>query len=1036
MSTVALSQAHGGGFMPGEPARDDFDLGWIGRRTGPAERRQVVVLAIGFERALPCDPEEMVELLADRRSFVARIVARYGGTVGRVDPDLQIVAWGWPVAGETDTRLAIAAALDMAADPEHKARCGADAGIAVTADAQTGFAGLGFIGEMVTSAVAQQAVALAGEVLVGEAVHSLIADAFDLSRCDGLSAPARLWRVRRSSGTKPRRLPFHVRRAELFGRASEIEQLSGLWRDAAAGQAGFVRIEGEGGVGKSALIGWLDHAVTVAGAVCVVVQCQPECRHLELEPLRHLLGELSRLPSPLCHAGTDGCMLIDPSPYAGDIEGNRLAAACRDALDAARVDAVLVATAIFELASYKSSARPLALVVEDLQWADEATFRVVATLGSRSGARARLLCAATRRPGQTGESSAMLTIGGHVISLRPLPTRIVEQIVAAGEHGGRIDHETRQRIARMADGNPFRACELARLTSASALESAHRRLLAGPNRLNGGLTERLDALAALKPVAQAAAVLGRLFDERVLAAALDMDVKVLSERLEMLVGMGILARLRSRQAHRYRFQDSLLWAQAYGSVLRTRRRHLHLRIAMVLSGPFGETVEAAPELVAHHWKRSGDVGRSFSWWLRASLTAAEEGAAAMSVSYANEALSAMQAEPKACSLHQEATLMSVLGAQLRALRGGGANETEAAYRRALEIVSAMPSKPGDIDLEIAWGLAAIHLVRGDIRDATESSSKLLSDAAERNREDIMLLAMRLHGTSRLMAGCVGEAIGILEDAVARYDRRRHGELHRRYVSDPGAVALAHLASARAVAGHREASQEARQRALALAAEIGHSHTTANVLGVLALSAMHLGEHGTATALARAGQRIAREHGHAYWQARGNLLVAWSAAVRDPAGGLGGMIEAAEHYHRIGAGRATAFVACLAAEIAIKAEMPQRALELLAPVRMRGKQQGEWLYVPEVRRLEARALSMIGGTNAATVDELLDKAHAMALELDLAAFLPRIAATRTEIEADGGRRVARRRSRRQGPASAPPSNERGDRLLDEALERGQ
>ena len=52
----------------------DFDLNWIGRSTGRAERRQIVVLAIGFAPVAAADPEEIVELLAHRKSLVSRVV--------------------------------------------------------------------------------------------------------------------------------------------------------------------------------------------------------------------------------------------------------------------------------------------------------------------------------------------------------------------------------------------------------------------------------------------------------------------------------------------------------------------------------------------------------------------------------------------------------------------------------------------------------------------------------------------------------------------------------------------------------------------------------------------------------------------------------------------------------------------------------------------------------------------------------------------------------------------------------------------------
>ena len=173
----------------------------------------------------------------------------------------------------------------------------------------------------------------------------------------------------------------------------------------------------------------------------------------------------------------------------------------------------------------------------------------------------------------------------------------IERIVLAGEDGARLSPTVRQRIVELADGIPYYACELGRLCTEMGELDLHPRMLARPNRLNSALTNRLDALSTLKPLVQAAAVLGRLFDSRVLAAALEMDVRVIEERLELLVRMRILGRRRRRLAYQYRFEHALLWAQAYSSVIGSRRRLLHLKIAAVLTGELGASIGSAPELI-------------------------------------------------------------------------------------------------------------------------------------------------------------------------------------------------------------------------------------------------------------------------------------------------------------------------------------------------------------------------------------------------------------------------------------------------------
>ncbi len=823
--------------------------------------------------------------------------------------------------------------------------------------------------------------------------------AFEISRDEGSGGQRASWGVSRTKAARQQRHSVPARPIELVGRESETTKLAAIWRRVVLGGAGLVCIEGEAGIGKSALLHWLEHQALGEGCVVLDVHCLPETRHLALDPVRILVDMLELLDAPM-HERRERCgALISTEPVADDLEGQALAVRCRALLAQSDVDIEELGADLLRLAIRKSEARPLLISIEDLHWADQSTVRLIDGLDLADASSGRVMFVATVRAGARKQTP----LSGGEGRLRLQPGRLskihIERILTANETAADLDEEQRKRIVSMADGNPFHACELARIVAVGETASPYRRLLALPNRLNPGLAERLDALGSLKPLAQAAAVLGRTFDARVLAAALQMDARGVKERLEQLVEAGILAKSRSVSSNDFRFHDALLWTQAYGSVLRSRRREFHLKIAAVLDGPLGLQIGALPGLIATHWKRGGKPRRSFDWWLKAAVSAAEKGQAALAVSFTNQALCAARLVPDLCSPHQEAVLMSILGTQMRALRGGASNETVGAYMRALRLVAPLPSKPGDIDLDIAWGIAAIHLVRGEVNAATDASCRLMSDAAERGRDDILVLALRLHGTSRLLLGYVEEAVETLQTAVARYDRDRHGDMYRRYVSDPGASALAHLACATAIAGNRAASLEARRKALELAVDIRHSHTLVNVMCVLSLAAMHLDEHGTAVALSRSAETIADRHGQVYWQARSRVILAWASARDDAVAGIDHVCEALADYRRIGSGRATAFAACLAAEIAIRAGQPRRALDLLAPVQHRGRIDGEWIYVPEIMRLEAIARSRLGCPGESeSAANLLARAGAMSAQHGSTVFLRRIEAAREIIEA--------------------------------------
>jgi hypothetical protein len=106
---------------------------------------------------------------------------------------------------------------------------------------------------------------------------------------------------------------------------------------------------------------------------------------------------------------------------------------------------------------------PVVLVAEDLQWADEASVLAWSRL-ARAVGQVPLLLVGSARPGAGRDDldrlrRGVLTRGGHVIELGPLPGAEVSELIS-GLVGGRPGEHLAQAIGR-AGGNPLYARELA-----------------------------------------------------------------------------------------------------------------------------------------------------------------------------------------------------------------------------------------------------------------------------------------------------------------------------------------------------------------------------------------------------------------------------------------------------------------------------------------------------------------------------------------------------------------------------------------------
>src|SRR5262249_45355892 len=100
-----------------------------------------------------------------------------------------------------------------------------------------------------------------------------------------------------------------------------------------------------------------------------------------------------------------------------------------------------------------------------------------------------------------------------------------------------------------------------------------------PTSLQASLMARLDRLGAGKEAAQIGSVIGREFSFEMALVLGSTPAERLQEALDQLVGAGLAsARGEPPEVH-YSFKHALVQDAAYASLLRDRRRELHLRLA-------------------------------------------------------------------------------------------------------------------------------------------------------------------------------------------------------------------------------------------------------------------------------------------------------------------------------------------------------------------------------------------------------------------------------------------------------------------------
>jgi DNA-binding CsgD family transcriptional regulator/tetratricopeptide (TPR) repeat protein len=371
------------------------------------------------------------------------------------------------------------------------------------------------------------------------------------------------------------------------GRGGELARLRGLTAAVLAGAGGAVLIEGEQGIGKSALLAAGLSGAAPAGAR-VLSAAADEVG--QLFPLR-LMAEC--LGAPLPEAALAGGLPV----AAGGVFGG----------DPVMAELERLLGLVAELCAQS----PVVLVVEDLQWADEASVLAWHRL-SRSAGQLPLLLAGSLRPGSGRDDLARLRSGlaarGSVVALEPLRPGEVTELggrLAGGAPGPRL-----AALLGQAGGNPRYVRELTDGLLRSGLVRvaggvAELAAGAGPGRvpaaLAAAITERLSDLPGeVTEVLRWAALLGQEFSVTDLEVVTGRSAGDLMGVVDVAAAAGVVA----EAGLRLRFRHGLIRQVLSEGMTPARRGALQLRAARALA-----QAGAAPDRVAAQLLQGQDAAQ-------------------------------------------------------------------------------------------------------------------------------------------------------------------------------------------------------------------------------------------------------------------------------------------------------------------------------------------------------------------------------------------------------------------------------------------
>jgi class 3 adenylate cyclase/tetratricopeptide (TPR) repeat protein len=525
----------------------------------------------------------------------------------------------------------------------------------------------------------------------------------------------------------------------MIGREAELQELGRMIEGVNAGTGRLVMLMGEPGVGKTRVAQEATIVLRDRGFLVAAGRCYEPRQSTPYFPFLESLEDLYRRCPPEIRDG-----VVQRWPYLSHLlpEHNLPIAPRSEGTD----ERARLSRAVSGFVTAIAAERPVAILLDDLHWADEASLDLVQHL-ARHTRSSRVLLLGTYRDVEVERSHPLSKALRDLhreqlverMPIRRLSEAASAELIAANMDQVGVSTEFAQRVYASTEGNPFFTVEVLRaLVERGDVYHQDGRWqrrdldkIAVPESLRDAIGERLSHLSEESQAMLAqASVLGQTFSFEEVMGLSDRTEPETEDLIHEAVSSGIL---REEPDDGYAFDHGLTQQTLYAELSPRSKRRIHLAAAEVI-----QTLDRAGRRsaeLAHHFLEADDPERA----LKFSVEAGDQ---------AEELFAHGEAEPQ-----------YRMALQLAGDRGDVASEA-----RALEKLGRLLTTVGRFD---------------DARGFLERSKRRYSDANDEAGE--IRAAVQL-GVVHWGAGSMGEGITFIHDLVRRLeDQRRSDEATELYI---------------------------------------------------------------------------------------------------------------------------------------------------------------------------------------------------------------------------------------------------------------
>ena len=563
--------------------------------------------------------------------------------------------------------------------------------------------------------------------------------------------------------------------APFVGRNNEYGLLIGLIARITAGAGYTVLIEGEPGIGKSRLLREVARYAHAQDLPTLATNCYEIERAMPYQPVIDLVTRALDRVSAAALRTLAPVSLAELAALVPEV-GERFPDLPQLSNDFPEARQARLSRAVDQLLEASRGGRPAVLMVDDIQWADDASAQVLHYLARHAAQRPVLVIYAYRDEAvDSDERFAQLVEGlrrdsdARRVPLARLGYADTESIVAALAGAKLTAPGLAERLHRETEGNPFFLMSI--LQSLSEGETQLEPRASGtpgllPDALRAAVRVRLAHVPkVIRPILETAAVLGRRFDFDTLLDVTREPEAQLFDAVEALVKRRLLR--EEPEGGVYDFSHDKLREVVYRDIGGARRKLLHQSVAESLErlGEEGATHERDAQL-AEHYERAHVWPKALHYLVLAAEHSQTLFAMRDALHWLDRAVALSEAHPESLDACQRLAIYERRGTA-RA-QAGQTQGAVADMRRVIDALRAGGEREKTRDALIQLGMA--YRRADEYAEATACLTEALAESRAMNDERHAADTLYHLGTVAWSTGQNDQAIEFHQQAVEICER--------------------------------------------------------------------------------------------------------------------------------------------------------------------------------------------------------------------------------------------------------------------------